>query len=103
MARFVRIDHDAGVPFNCRKTQSGKRLDAMFQAASGLMLPGVLNSVSVVVVCGCKDLPELVELQQVHAILKAGHVCNASCLNSKNHICECSCGGVNHGISFNVH
>ena len=25
------------------------------------------------------------------------HECNAKCLNSKGHICECSCGGKNHG------
>lgn len=25
------------------------------------------------------------------------HECDARCLNSKGHICECACGGANHG------
>lgn len=28
------------------------------------------------------------------------HVCNAKCLASTSHACECSCGGKNHGASF---
>jgi hypothetical protein len=25
------------------------------------------------------------------------HECGSRCLSSKGHVCECSCGGVNHG------
>lgn len=25
------------------------------------------------------------------------HVCDARCQNARGHICECSCGGLNHG------
>ena len=28
------------------------------------------------------------------------HVCSDKCLNSKGHLCECSCGGRNHGAGF---
>jgi hypothetical protein len=28
------------------------------------------------------------------------HVCAAKCLNSRSHVCECSCGGANHGRSY---
>lgn len=30
------------------------------------------------------------------------HKCNAKCMNSKSHICECACGGENHGKGFIV-
>jgi hypothetical protein len=28
------------------------------------------------------------------------HECNAKCMASTGHVCECSCGGANHGKSF---
>lgn len=28
------------------------------------------------------------------------HKCGAKCLNSKGHVCECSCGGKNHGAGY---
>lgn len=28
------------------------------------------------------------------------HKCGAKCLSSKGHVCECSCGGKNHGAGF---
>jgi len=27
------------------------------------------------------------------------HKCDARCMNARGHNCECSCGGVNHGIN----
>lgn len=27
------------------------------------------------------------------------HECNARCMASKGHVCECSCGGANHGVA----
>ena len=35
--------------------------------------------------------------QDVKGTYNANHKCNAKCLNSISHICECSCGGKNHG------
>ena len=39
----------------------------------------------------------------MHAKMIKGSVseapCNAKCEASKGHVCECSCGGVNHGAS----
>lgn len=32
--------------------------------------------------------------------LSPDHKCDARCLNAKGHICECSCGGENHGAGF---
>lgn len=29
-----------------------------------------------------------------------GHACDAKCLASKGHSCECACGGKNHGASW---
>lgn len=28
------------------------------------------------------------------------HKCDARCMNSRGHVCECSCGGANHGKAF---
>ena len=28
------------------------------------------------------------------------HKCGAKCVNSKGHVCECSCGGKNHGSGY---
>jgi hypothetical protein len=36
----------------------------------------------------------------VNGKFSAKHVCNAKCLASKSGICECSCGGKNHGASW---
>ena len=27
------------------------------------------------------------------------HACGARCMGSKGHVCECSCGGANHGTA----
>lgn len=29
--------------------------------------------------------------------IKTEHVCGSKCTGSKGHVCECSCGGANHG------
>ncbi len=29
----------------------------------------------------------------------SAHECNARCMASKGHVCECSCGGANHGTA----
>lgn len=28
------------------------------------------------------------------------HVCDSKCTSASGHECECSCGGINHGIKF---
>jgi len=30
----------------------------------------------------------------------SAHKCGAKCISSKGHICECSCGGANHGRNY---
>ena len=27
------------------------------------------------------------------------HECDARCMGAKGHVCECSCGGANHGVA----
>lgn len=34
--------------------------------------------------------------------LSLKHECNAKCLSSHSGICECSCGGKNHGAAFSA-
>jgi hypothetical protein len=33
---------------------------------------------------------------------KSEHVCGAKCRNSTGFVCECSCGGANHGVSVTL-
>lgn len=40
-----------------------------------------------------------ITLYPVAGRVVADHECGAKCLNSKGHVCECSCGGENHGKS----
>lgn len=49
-----------------------------------------------VVPCACGARMQL----DTVAGTKTDHVCNAKCTASKGHVCECSCGGANHGASF---
>lgn len=36
----------------------------------------------------------------VRGKFSAKHECNAKCLSSHSGVCECSCGGKNHGASY---
>lgn len=47
-------------------------------------------------VCSCG---KEVHLRPVAGRVSPDHKCGAKCLNSKGHVCECSCGGANHGAS----
>lgn len=47
--------------------------------------------------CGCG---RRMRVYQVRGKFSAKHVCNAKCLASKTGVCECSCGGKNHGASW---
>lgn len=44
--------------------------------------------------CGSKNN---VLLQKVRAAAVTTHECGARCIHAKGHLCECSCGGKNHG------
>ena len=44
----------------------------------------------------CPKCSRSILLSPVYGIV-TDHKCDAKCLNSKGHICECSCGGRNHG------
>lgn len=50
-----------------------------------------LKIVSTVAGCGHK-----VALKRVQGVV-TDHVCNAKCMSSTGPVCECSCGGKNHG------
>ena len=58
----------------------------------------VLNNICVACRgCGRNRSAELIRGKVSHK-----HVCGAKCLASKGPTCECSCGGKNHGASYNV-
>lgn len=55
-----------------------------------------LERVSFICLCG-----RSVEFTRVHGRVTA-HKCNVKCLDSTSGVCECSCGGKNHGASHEV-
>lgn len=47
--------------------------------------------------------PKCGGIEKVNTVLKARvtkHECNGKCMASKSGVCECSCGGKNHGASY---
>ena len=46
----------------------------------------------------CKEL----RVEKVIGRISAKHECNAKCLSSHSGVCECSCGGKNHGAAYGV-
>ncbi len=42
------------------------------------------------------------ECREIIGTFKAGVKCDARCQGAIGHDCECSCGGVNHGIGFSL-
>jgi hypothetical protein len=56
------------------------------------------------VVCEtCKEqgAQRMVEMNRIQG-RKAEHKCGAKCLNSTGFVCECSCGGANHGCGVSL-
>ena len=39
-------------------------------------------------------------VKQVKGTFNPDHVCNSKCTASKGFVCDCSCGGKNHGASW---
>lgn len=68
----------------CPRCKAHRRVEAGDTAA-------ILNGAPLVVCCG----------EMVHARMVKGSTndtrCGAKCTGSKGHVCECSCGGKNHG------
>jgi hypothetical protein len=56
-----------------------------------------VNGFSCVLCRGCSK-PRIAK--PVAGKISVKHVCGAKCLNSTGHVCECSCGGKNHGAGF---
>lgn len=107
LARYVgHVGEKTFEGYASRRTRGGNSVDAVFETADGSVMAGSHNGRYPVVECDCAiakfGAGWLVELQQVKGILKPNHVCNAKCTSSKGHVCECSCGGKNHGGSFSV-
>lgn len=48
----------------------------------------------------CRGCDKAKYAKMVQGKLSLKHECNAKCLSSHGHVCECSCGGKNHGASF---
>ena len=53
------------------------------------------NAPSAILCCGYR-----VPFALVHGTTNSSIVCSAKCSASKGHVCECSCGGQNHGAAY---
>lgn len=52
------------------------------------------------VVCNCvKGTHNALKITAIKGRVTA-HVCNAKCVSSKSGVCDCSCGGKNHGKAW---
>ena len=72
---------------------AGQWVNAFVDAAGLVYAPSPLNSYPVTA-CAC-GTP--VACKPVRGKLNRSKECNARCIASKGHVCECSCGGKNHG------
>jgi hypothetical protein len=70
-----------------------------FETISGEVLLSASHNESLILVksqcCG-----RAMYLKPVLGKVVADKKCDARCLGAKGHVCECSCGGKNHGASF---
>lgn len=55
----------------------------------------ICNNVPVVFCCDRE-----VRFSQVKGRFNMAHKCDARCMASKGHVCDCACGGQNHGASW---
>lgn len=84
----LQIDLPRGFPF-----------DSVIVDSDGNYRPAKAAGTTAYPVVEC-ECGRRVELQPVRGKLNPSHVCNAKCTGSRGHVCECSCGGKNHGGSF---
>jgi hypothetical protein len=54
----------------------------------------------IALLCPCCGMAR--SAQPVRGKFSAKHVCNEKCMSSVGTVCECSCGGKNHGGAFAV-
>jgi hypothetical protein len=79
-----------------------ERLSYKGVSAGNVMLTGqdnwlpVCNGVPVFFCCDNE-----VRLSPVKGTFNREHKCDARCVNSKGHVCDCACGGQNHGSGWN--
>ena len=48
----------------------------------------------------CRGCGKLCTAKLVRAVVRQDHKCDARCEASRGNVCECSCGGANHGRNF---
>jgi hypothetical protein len=47
----------------------------------------------------CSTCDKMMSYGVLKAFLNPDHKCDARCTSARGHNCECSCGGVNHGVA----
>lgn len=47
----------------------------------------------------CPSCRRMMEYGQLKATLRPEVKCNSICTGARGHVCDCSCGGANHGIA----
>lgn len=61
---------------------------------------GVYTHANGSIVLDCRMCGRPKYAKRVMGKISTKHECNAKCLESKGFLCECSCGGKNHGAAY---
>lgn len=109
----------ATIIYNCKRCKTGKRVEYPLEMRKGhfsrIDSNGTAQPASVwIQSCGggrltvyggdvefgiCSGCNRMMTFGVLKAFLRPDHKCDARCTSARGHNCECSCGGVNHGIA----
>lgn len=109
----------ATVIYNCKRCKTGKRVEYPIQKGNGYFYredsKGQLQPVGVWInaigggrptVYGgdvemgiCHTCNKMMSFGQLKATYRPEVKCNGICTGARGHVCDCSCGGKNHGIA----
>jgi hypothetical protein len=109
----------ATVIYNCKNCKHGKRVEYPIERGKGYFYradsTGIERPAGVWIdACGggrptvyggdvemgiCLTCGKMMSFGQLKAHLRPEVKCNAICTGARGHVCDCSCGGKNHGIA----
>ena len=107
----------ATILYNCKRCKVGKRVEYPIERSKGYFFRKDENGQEQpsgvwITVCGggqptqyggdvemglCRVCRKMMTYGVLKAYLKPEHKCDARCMSSRGPLCECSCGGANHG------
>jgi hypothetical protein len=107
----------ATVIYNCKRCKAGKRVEYPIERRKGYFFRLDSNgneqpSSIWIQACGggrpveyggdiemgiCRGCGKMMESGVLKGFFKPDHKCDARCMSSRGPLCECACGGANHG------